>query len=118
MKYRFMSVPLVPNTLQMVSYFGSYLEAPALAAIGLSPEDFEPLGRLVEAGRYDEAANLVTDEMTDLAIRGTPDAVIRRIETVADMGSTQLSLGGPPVPDPDAALRRLGARCIPLFHSG
>jgi 5,10-methylenetetrahydromethanopterin reductase len=103
---------------QMVSYFGPYLEAPALAAIGLSPEDFEPLGRLVEAGRYDEAANLVTDEMTNLAIRGTPDDVIRRIETVADMGITQISLGGPLGPDPDEAIRLMGERVIPHFNSG
>jgi 5,10-methylenetetrahydromethanopterin reductase len=103
---------------QMVSYFGPYLEAPALAAIGLSPEDFEPLGRLVEAGRYDEAANLVTDEMTNLAIRGTPDEVIRRIETVADMGITQISLGGPLGPDPVEAIRLMGERVIPYFNSG
>lgn len=102
---------------QMVSYFGHYLEAPALATIGLSPEDFEPLGRLVEAGRYDEAANLVSDEMTNLAIRGTPDDVIRRIETIADMGITQISLGGPLGPDPIEAIRLMGERVIPHFNS-
>ena len=102
---------------QMVSYFGPYLEAPALATIGLSPGDFAPLLRLVEAGRYDEAANLVTDEMTDLAIRGTPDDVIRRIETIADMGITQVSLGGPLGPDPDEAIRLMGKFVIPWFNS-
>ena len=100
---------------QMVSYFGPYLEAPALAAIGLTPKDFQPLGRLVDAGRYEEAASLVSDQMTDLAIRGTPDDVIRRIETIADMGITQISLGGPLGPDPDAAIRLMGERVIPYF---
>ena len=103
---------------QMVSYFGPYLEAPALATIGLAPEDFEPLKRLVEAKRYDEAADLVTDEMTDLAIRGTPDDVIRRIETIADMGITQVSLGGPLGPDPEEAIRLMGEFVIPYFKSG
>ena len=100
---------------QMVSYFGPYLEAPALAAIDLTPEDFQPLGRLVEAGRYEEAASLVSDQMTDLAIRGTPEDVIRRIETIADMGITQISLGGPLGPDPDEAIRLMGERVIPYF---
>jgi 5,10-methylenetetrahydromethanopterin reductase len=100
---------------QMVSYFGPYLEAPALETIGLTPEDFKPLGRLVEAGRYEEAADLVTDEMTDLAIRGTPDDVIRRIETIADMGVTQISVGGPLGPDPAEAIRLMGERVIPYF---
>ena len=75
-------------------------------------------GRLVKAGRYDEVANLVTDEMTDLAIRGTPDDVIQRIETVAGMGITQISLGGPLGPDPDEAIRLMGERVIPHFNSG
>ncbi len=103
---------------QMVSYFGPYLEAPALATIGLTQEDFQPIARLVEAGRYTEAANLVTEEMTDLAIRGTPEDVIRRIETIADMGVTQISLGGPLGPDPAEAIRLMGECVIPYFRAG
>jgi 5,10-methylenetetrahydromethanopterin reductase len=101
---------------QVVSYFGPYLETPALATIGLAPGDFRALGRLVEAGRYDEAASLVTDRMTDLAIRGTPQDVIRRIEAVADMGVTQVSLGGPLGPDPAEAIRLMGESVIPYFN--
>jgi len=101
---------------KMVSYFGPYLEAPALATIGLSPEDFAEIGRLVEAGQYDEAAALVTDRMTDLAMRGTPADVIRRIEAVADMGVTQVNLGGPLGPDPSEAIRLMGEQVIPHFR--
>ncbi len=102
---------------QMVSYFGPYLEEPALATIGLTSEDFRAINRLVKAGRYEEAESLVTDEMTDLAIRGTPDDVIRRIETIADMGITQINLGGPLGPDPAQAIRLMGEKVIPYFKS-
>ena len=100
---------------QMVSYFGPYLESPALATIGLTNEDFRPLDELVEAGRYKEAENLVTDEMTNLAIRGTPTDVVRRVETIADMGVTQINLGGPLGPDPAEAIRLMGEQVIPYF---
>ena len=101
---------------QMVSYFGPYLEEPALATIGLGGEDFRTIGQLVEARRYKEAAALVTDEMTDLAIRGTPEDVIRRIESIADMGITQVNLGGPIGPDPAEAIRLMGEKVIPYFR--
>ncbi len=100
---------------QMVSYFGPYLEEPALATIGLTSEDFRAINRLVKAGRYEEAESLVTDEMTDLAIRGMPEDVIRRIETIADMGITQINLGGPLGPDPAEAIRLMGEKVIPYF---
>ncbi len=101
----------------MISYFGPYLEAPALATIGLVPEDFRVISELVEAGKYDEAAGRVTDRMTDLAIRGTPQDVIQRIESLAAMGVTQISLGGPLGPDPAEAIRLMGERVIPYFRT-
>ncbi len=100
----------------MVAYFGPYLEAPALAAIGLTPADFEPLRVLVDRGEYEQAQSLVTDEMLKLGIVGTPDEVIRQIEQVADMGITEFNLGGPLGPDPEAAIRLMGERVLPYFR--
>jgi 5,10-methylenetetrahydromethanopterin reductase len=102
---------------RMITYFGPYLEAPALATIGLVPEDFRVISELVEAGKYDEAAGRVTDQMTDLAIRGTPQDVIERIESIAAMGITQISLGGPLGPDSAEAIRLMGERVIPYFRT-
>lgn len=59
----------------------------------------------------------MTDDMTDLAIRGTPEDVIRRIETIADMGITQINLGGPLGPDPAEAIRLMGETVIPYFKA-
>lgn len=43
--------------------------------------------------------------MTGLAIGGTPQDVIRRIETIAEMGITQVGFGGPLGPNPTEAIR-------------
>ncbi len=100
----------------MIAYFGPYLEAPALAPIGLTPEDFAPLKALVSEGRYEDAAAAVTDEMLRLAIVGTPKEVIAGIEYLAGAGVTHVNLGGPLGPDARAAIRLMGEQVIPYFH--
>lgn len=100
----------------MAAYFGPYLEAEALATIGLEPADFAPLRELVDAGRLDEAAAAVTDEMLRLAIVGTPADVVERVELLADAGITQVNLGGPLGPDPEEAIRLVGRHVIPRFR--
>jgi 5,10-methylenetetrahydromethanopterin reductase len=100
----------------MVAYFGPYLEEPALATIGLSPDDFVQLRALVDAGRLDEASAAVTDEMLRLALVGTPPEIVERIEALADAGIDQVNLGGPLGPDPDEAIRLVGREVIPHFR--
>jgi 5,10-methylenetetrahydromethanopterin reductase len=100
----------------MVAYFAPYLEEDALATAGLGHADFEELGRLVAAAKYDEAYAAVTEPMFALGMVGTPKDVIKRIETLAEMGVTQISLGGPIGPDPEAAIRLMGEEVIPYFR--
>jgi 5,10-methylenetetrahydromethanopterin reductase len=101
---------------EMIAYFGPHLEEHALATIGLSAADFEPLRRLVDAGRYEEAAAAVSEEMFRLAINGTPRDVIAQVERLAEAGITQVNLGGPLGPDPDEAIRLMGEEVIPYFR--
>jgi len=100
---------------EMIAYFGPHLEAQALATVGLTPADFEPLRHLVDAGSYEEAAALVSEKMFALAINGTPNDVIRQIESLAEAGITQVNLGGPLGPDPAEAIRLMGEQVIPWF---
>lgn len=102
---------------KMVSYFGPYLEQAALETVGLTQEDFTPLGRLVVEGRYDEAAAAVTEDMFRLAIAGTPRDVIEQIEKLAVMGITQVNLGGPIGPDPVESIKLMGEEVIPYFRT-
>jgi 5,10-methylenetetrahydromethanopterin reductase len=106
-----------PILRAMVAYFGPYLEAPALATVGLSPEDFAPLRELVDADRLDEACAAVTDEMLQLALIGTPETIVERVQALAEAGVTQVNLGGPLGPDPEEAIRLVGREVIPHFRA-
>ncbi len=99
----------------MISYFGSYLEAEAIAEIGLEPSDFDDIAALVKAGEYELAKAAVTPQMMKLGLVGTPHQVIEQIEELADQGLTQISLGGPLGPDVQKAISLLGKTVIPHF---
>ncbi len=99
----------------IVAYFGPYFERPALAEIGLTPEDFSAIKERIEAGDYAGAAAAVSPEMLRLAIVGTPEEVIERVEWLADQGVTQVNLGGPLGPDPAEAIHLMGEQVIPHF---
>jgi 5,10-methylenetetrahydromethanopterin reductase len=101
----------------MIAYFGPHLEDHALAEIGLGRGDFAPLKALVDTGDLDAAAAAVTEPMLRLAIVGTPDEVIQRIEGLAQSGITHVNLGGPLGPDPEEAIRLVGRCVIPHFRT-
>ncbi|MCF7982191.1 MAG: LLM class flavin-dependent oxidoreductase [Pseudomonadales bacterium] len=111
--------PAAPtDTLRkMISYFGWGLEESALETVGLSAQDFAPIKALIDAGDYQQAQDSVTDEMCRLALAGTPKQVITQIERLADLGITQVNLGGPIGPDPKEAIRLMGEQVIPYFQS-
>ena len=54
--------------------------------------------------------------MFALALAGTPEQVVRRIEALGELGVTHVSLGGPLGPDPREAIRLLGERVLPAFR--
>jgi len=101
---------------QMVSYFGPYMEEPALQTVGLSQADFAKQKELIGEGKYEDAAASVNEKMFRLAIAGTPNEVIAQIERLAELGITQVSLGGPIGPDPAEAIRLMGEKVIPYFR--
>jgi 5,10-methylenetetrahydromethanopterin reductase len=100
---------------RVISYYGPYLEAGPLATIGLTPADFAPIKARTLKGDRDGAQALVTEQMLQLGVFGTPSEVIRRLETVIGGGVTHVSLGGPMGPDPAGALELLGREVLPYF---
>ena len=67
-------------------------------------------------GQYSEAESLVTDQMLDLAVVGTPRQVIPRIELLLESGITQVAVGGPLGPDPRRTIELLGDEVLPYFR--
>jgi 5,10-methylenetetrahydromethanopterin reductase len=100
----------------MISYFGPYFEDSTLSKIGLSARDFDGIRKLLADRRPAEAAAAVTDQMLRLAIVGTPDDVIERIEELSRQGVTQINIGGSLGPNPEEAIALLGKYVIPHFN--
>ena len=100
----------------ILAYFGNYLNEEALNTVGLSQKDFAGTAKAVEERDYDKARELVTENMQQLAIVGTPDDAIKKIELLVDAGITQVSIGGPLGPDPRETIRLFGEQVIPYFN--
>jgi 5,10-methylenetetrahydromethanopterin reductase len=100
----------------MIATFAPYLEEHALASIGSSPAELAPLRELVDGGRLEEAAAAVAPPLFDLALTGTPERVAERIASLAGLGVTHVSLGGPLGPEPREAIRLLGERVLPALR--
>lgn len=101
---------------RIIAYFGPYLEEEALNTVGLSLRQFEAIKEKVAAGRYAEAESLVTDQMLNLAVVGTPGQVIPRIQLLLESGITQVAIGGPLGPDPKRTIELLGDQVLPYFR--
>ena len=66
-----------------------------LDLIGLNREDFEPIRVAVKERGLEEGIRLVTDRMLDLAVHGTPDECIAKIEELNKKVVTNITLGSP-----------------------
>jgi 5,10-methylenetetrahydromethanopterin reductase len=101
---------------KLIAYFGPMLGELGLSTIGLSHKDFEPIQEVWRKEGLDAAAKLVTDKMLDLAIRGTPDDCIAKIEMLQKKGLQHISIGAPLGPDPEEAVKLIGKYVIPYFR--
>ncbi len=96
----------------LVAYYGPSLRAETLAPIGLTPADFAPVREAWQAGAMARAMELLTPQMFRLAIYGDPDEMVARLRWLVERGVTQINIGPPLGPDPEAALRLTGERVL------
>jgi 5,10-methylenetetrahydromethanopterin reductase len=58
----------------------------------------------------------MTDEMADIAIHGTPEDCIERLDKLVSTGLTHVRIGPPLGPDPAETIRLIGEEIIPYFR--
>jgi 5,10-methylenetetrahydromethanopterin reductase len=102
---------------RMIASYGHYLRDELLAPIGLSHDDFVPLGRAWAAGDHAGAEAQVQGRMFDLAILGSVDDVTPRLQDLIAQGVTQINVGPPLGPDPRRSIALLGERLLPRLSS-
>jgi 5,10-methylenetetrahydromethanopterin reductase len=100
----------------LVSFYGPHLVPEMIGKVGLTPQDFDLIKEAHSERDYKKAKSLMTDEMAQLAIHGTPDDCIDRIEKLIEKGLTHIRFGPPLGPDPKEAIRLLGEKIIPYFR--
>jgi 5,10-methylenetetrahydromethanopterin reductase len=109
--------PAATRLRQMIATFGPYFERRALATLGLVPETFAEIRKLVDAGRLAAAAAAVTPDMLRLALVGTAEEAAERITALGAEGVTNISLGGALGDDPREAIRLIGEGIAPLCRA-
>jgi 5,10-methylenetetrahydromethanopterin reductase len=100
----------------LVSYYGPHLADEMIKYIGLTSKDFDPIREAISDRDYEGARKLMTDDMANLAIYGTPDDCIDRIEKLVDKGLRHIRFGPPLGPDPKTTIQLLGQKIIPHFR--
>jgi 5,10-methylenetetrahydromethanopterin reductase len=99
----------------LVTFYGPHLAPEMISKIGLKTEDFDLIREAYSQRDVLKARRLMTDEMADLAIYGTPDDCIQRIESLIDKGLKHVRFGPPLGPDPSKTIRLIGEKIIPYF---
>lgn len=101
---------------ELVAYFGPLLGVKGLASVGLSHEQFAPVHEEFKRSGIKNAIKLVNEKMLNLAIFGSPDDCISRLETVEKAGVNQVLLGAPLGPNPKESVNIIGTKIIPYFR--
>ncbi len=95
---------------QKIAYYGHALSPLILERLGLTREAFVPIEQAMMVERNEEKAiGLVDEQMLRIGIVGQPSDVIERLEPLVAAGARHLSFGPPLGPDPEEAVRLLGA---------
>jgi 5,10-methylenetetrahydromethanopterin reductase len=102
---------------ELVAYFGPLLGERGLAAAGLTPDEMAPVQETFKREGLREATKLVTPRMLSLAIHGSPDECISKLELLERAGVNHVLIGAPLGPDPKVSINIIGREIIPHFKN-
>jgi 5,10-methylenetetrahydromethanopterin reductase len=100
----------------LVTYYGPHLAPKLLELVGLTHNDFDAIQEAQFKRDYQKARSLMTEEMAQLAIYGTPDDCIDRIEGLIKKGLKHVRMGPPLGPNPAETVKLIGDEIIPYFR--
>ncbi len=100
---------------ELIAYFGPLLGVKGLASVGLTHKDFEEEHNVFKEKGVKEAAKLVDEKMLRLAVYGTSDDCIEKLEKLDRAGVNEVLVGAPLGPSPKGSIATLGKSVIPYF---
>jgi 5,10-methylenetetrahydromethanopterin reductase len=98
---------------ELITFYGPHLAPDMIRRVGLTSEGFNPIKEAISERDYEKAKSLMTDEMAQIAVYGTPDDCLDRLEDLADRGLKHVKFGPPLGPNPREAIRLMGEEIIP-----
>ena len=106
---------VIPILKELIAYFGPLLGEKGLSTVGLSHEQFHEVHETFKSNGIKEASKLVNDRMLRLAIYGSPDECISKLERLERAGIDVAMIGSPLGPDPKNSIEIIGEKIIPYF---
>ena len=101
---------------ELVAYFGPLLGAKGLASVGLDAESFSEVHEAFKEKGIRAAARLVKEPMLRLAIYGTQEDCLSRLQKLSNQGLDEVLIGAPLGPDPKESVRIIGQKIIPYLR--
>ena len=101
---------------ELVAYFGPMLGVKGLASVGLTHDEMAPVQAKFKAEGIGKARDLVTPRMLRLAVYGSPEDCISKLEMLDRAGVDHILIGAPLGPDPKASVEIIGKQIIPHFR--
>lgn len=108
---------IISRLKELIAYFGPLLGEKGLNSVGLSHEQFAEVHETFKTKGIQEASKLVNEKMLRLAIHGSPDDCIEKLEKLEKAGVDVAVIGSPLGPDPKESIRIFGEKIIPHFKS-
>ncbi len=100
-----------------IAYYGASFSPDLLKDISLTLDDFVSIQRAMSDGDTERATDLVTPAMLSLGVAGGVDEVIEASAGLVTAGARHISFGPPLGPDPEQAVKALGAKVLPALKA-
>lgn len=102
---------------EKIAYYGHAMSPMILQQLGLTVADFDEIEQFMQTERdMQKATALVTNQMLNIGVTGTPRDVMPRLEALVDMGVKHLSFGPPLGANIGDSIRMIGNEIIPHFR--